>query len=119
VLWAGTVDPVIRYGAQAGLMRALQAAGAFLGDCDPMTLSETCREVRQEHLVFADEPGLYEPLARAGEDVTAGYPAARIHFPETPGKEPLYLEFDRDALILAHRVPARVIRGDCLFHLAY
>jgi predicted deacylase len=69
-------------------------------------------------LLYAMEAGIYEPLAKSGEDVKTGQPAARIHIPETPGMPPIELAFEQDGMILAHRIPARVERGDCLFHIA-
>jgi len=71
-----------------------------------------------EALVFAQEPGLYEPMVLSGARVSAGDAAALIHFPETPVKPPLEVAFERSGFVLAHRQPARVIRGDSLFHMA-
>lgn len=113
----GTVDPTIRAGAQAGVLRALKAAGAYDGSTGDLALAAKRRDHMAEDLIYVDEPGVFEPLAFSGVDVVAGQPAGRIHFPETPGKPPLEMMFERDGFILAHRIPARVIRGDCVFHL--
>ncbi len=62
-------------------------------------------------------PGLYEPLVEPGEMVRAGEAAARIHTPETPWAPAATVVFARDGFVLCKRVPGRVVRGDCLFHL--
>lgn len=115
----GTVDPVIRIKAQAGLMRALAAVGSYTGPTTADSLADHRVDFYSEDLILADEPGLYEPLVKAGEQAVKGSPVARIHFPETPGKPCLTVTIDRDATVLAHRVPARVVRGDCLFHVGW
>ena len=71
-----------------------------------------------DYYVYASDSGLFEPLVDLGTEVTAGQPAARIHFHHTPWREPETLAFKRPGLVLCKRVPARCERGDCLFHLA-
>ncbi len=70
-----------------------------------------------EYFVYAPGTGLFEPLVEPGEEVVAGQPAARIHTPETPWAEAVTVNFARDGFVLCKRVPGRVVRGDCLFHL--
>ncbi len=70
-----------------------------------------------DYFVYATERGLWEPLARLGDMVRAGQPAARIHFPETPWAKAVELPFLRDGFVLCQRIPGRTERGDCLFHL--
>jgi predicted deacylase len=70
-----------------------------------------------EYFVYASGVGLYEPLVEPGDTVVAGQPAARIHTPETPWAKAVTEHFARDGLVLCKRVPGRVVRGDCLFHL--
>ena len=70
------------------------------------------------HYVYAGEAGLFEHLVSLGAEVTAGQPAALVHFPESPGKEPLTHIFPADGLAVCKRMPARCERGDCLWHLA-
>lgn len=114
----GTVDTAIVAGAKAGVLRALKNVGAYSGPTEETALSGKCEEFPGDTILFSEEAGLCELLATSGDIVKAGAPAARIHFPETPGKAPLEVAFATDGLILAHRVPARVLRGDCLFHVA-
>jgi predicted deacylase len=49
--------------------------------------------------------------------VTAGQAAGRIHVPETPWLPPVELAFRSSGFVLCRRVPARTMRGDCLFGL--
>ena len=60
---------------------------------------------------------MFEPLAAPGDMVTAGQKAGRIHFPETPWTPPVELAFRSGGFVLCKRVPARTMRGDCLFGL--
>jgi hypothetical protein len=83
----------------------------------PESAPKKGRIFNEEGSIFATEPGVYEPLADPGEDVRKGQPAALIHRTETPGREPIELFFEADGVILAKRQPARVVRGDCLFHI--
>ncbi len=111
----GTVSKDLPNIAGEGLLRALNTIGA-LGTTSPMPRTSS-RTFAAEGSVFASEPGVYEPLADPGEDIRAGQAAALIHRPETPGREPVELFFEADGVILAKRQPARVVRGDCLFHI--
>jgi predicted deacylase len=113
----GTVDTAIRAGAQAGVLRALKAVGAYTGPTSDLALAKTRRDFMKDGLIFADEPGLFEPLVVSGAEISAGQVVGLIHAPETPGKAPLDVVAERDAFVLAHRIPARVIRGDAVFHL--
>jgi predicted deacylase len=70
-----------------------------------------------DYFVYTPDNGLYEPLVEIGDTVSAGQPAARIHFPETPWAEPVTAHFARDGFVLCKRMPGRTMRGDCLFHL--
>ena len=48
---------------------------------------------------------------------SAGQPAARLHFHDSPWREPALLRFEIDATVLCKRVPAPCERGDCLYQL--
>jgi hypothetical protein len=52
-----------------------------------------------------------------GDEVKAGQRAGFIHTPETPWQEPTEMTFTSDGLVICKRIPGRVERGDCLFHL--
>src|SRR5205085_882751 len=70
-----------------------------------------------DYYVYAPEDGVFEPLLELGDEVVAGREAGRIHFPDTPWRDPVVTRFDRAGVVFCRRVPARTRRGDCLFHL--
>lgn len=70
-----------------------------------------------DYYVHAPEDGVFEPLVDLGEEVAAGREAGRIHFPDTPWRNPVVTHFARAGVVFCRRVPARTRRGDCLFHL--
>ena len=71
-----------------------------------------------DYYVYAPDPGLFEPLVELGHEVEAGTPAALIHPHDTPWRAPASAVFGRAGMVICKRVPGRVERGDCLFHLA-
>lgn len=118
---AGMVTPEVFAMADQGVRHLLGHVGVLKGDLVPDTAPAEPRIMWVDpdlHYVYATEPGLFEPLADLGDEVKAGQDAARIHFVETPGREPVTLTFPGDGLVVCKRVPARSKRGDCLFHLA-
>ena len=98
-----------------GLLRSLHHIGVITQSPAPIDVAQ--RTFAEEGSLFASEPGVYEPLADPGEDIRKGQPAALIHQTETPGRAPIELFFENDGVILAKRQGARVMRGDCLFHI--
>ena len=118
---AGTVSPQALRICEQGLLRALNNFGLLktLPDGLGEPLVPRYLEIKAgEHYVYASEDGLYEPLVELGDEVKAGDPAAAIHFPETPWREPVVEHFLSDGLAVCKRMPGRSERGDCLFHLA-
>ena len=115
----GMVQPALLAMGEQGLRHLLGHAGVLTGPLVPDSPPGVPRlmRVEPEHYVYATERGLFEPLVELGETASAGQPAARIHFPDAPGKAPVTVHFDRDCLVVCKRVPARCERGDCLFHL--
>ncbi|UEP25113.1 succinylglutamate desuccinylase/aspartoacylase family protein [Burkholderia ambifaria] len=91
--------------------------GALVPDAPP-TVTRFLRVDGDRHFVYAYERGLYEPLVELGDQVKAGQPAAWVHFPDTPLREPVLYRFKGDGEVVCKRVPAQVQRGDCLFQLA-
>ena len=118
---AGTVSREALDICERGLPRALHAMGvlaslpAGLGEPDQSRYLEV---IPRQHFLYATDDGLYEPLVELGDEVKGGEPAAAIHFPETPWREPVIETFKADGLAVCKRMPGRVLRGDCLFHLA-
>lgn len=117
---SGTVSPQALRICEHGLLRALNLFGVL--ENLPYDVGEPLvpryLEIRAEHYVYASEDGLYEPLVELGDEVKAGDPAAAIHYPETPWREPIIEYFESDGLAVCKRIPGRSERGDCLFHLA-
>ncbi|ADG17302.1 Succinylglutamate desuccinylase/aspartoacylase [Paraburkholderia atlantica] len=117
----GTVDAALLREARQGLLHFLGAIGALSGPLVPEAPPADTRFLRvagARHYVYAYDNGLFEPLVKLGDRVVAGQPAARVHFPDTPLKEPVTCHFASDGEVVCKRVPALVRRGDCLFHLA-
>ena len=101
-----------------GLRRVLREIGLLDADALPAPGPTRLMQVSgDQYYVYAMERGLFEPLAEVGEQVSAGQPAARLHFHDSPWREPALLRFEIDATVLCKRVPAPCERGDCLFQL--
>ena len=89
------------------------------GEPPPAAAETRIMQVRgQDYYVYALDPGLFEPLVELGDAVEPGTPAAIIHPHDTPWREPAIAAFGRAGTVICKRVPGRVERGDCLFHLA-
>ena len=116
---AGTVTPAGLAIAERGLRNLLVHLG-ILPPEDRVKVPETrFLDVRgPEMYLYAPENGVYEPLVELGQEVVPGTPAARIHVPETPWLPPVELAFKAAGIVMCKRIPARTLRGDCLFHLA-
>jgi len=115
----GQVTPAALRILEAGIRRVLCKIGALSGDPPPAAAVTRIMQVRgPDYYVYAPDPGLFEPLAELGDEVQAGTPAALIHPHDTPWRTPATAEFGRAGTVICKRVPGRVERGDCLFHLA-
>ena len=114
----GTVTPRALRIAERGLRRALAHLGVLRPDpADAGVPSRRMQVGGYPFYVYATDDGVFEPLVALEEVVAAGQPAALIHPVDTPWRPP------RGALcagrhVVCARVPGRVERGDCLFHLA-
>lgn len=116
---SGTLTPAALRIAERGLNNLLVHLGILpeSSRIAPDGATQVFRVGGQDHMVYAPENGVYEPLVEIGAAVKAGQPAARIHFPETPWAPPVEASFLRDGYVLAKRLPGRSMRGDCLFFL--
>jgi len=104
---------------ESGIRRVLAKVGALSGEPPPAAAKTRIMQVRgQDYYVYALDPGLFEPLVELGDSVEPGTPAALIHPHDTPWREPAIAAFGRAGTVICKRVPGRVERGDCLFHLA-
>lgn len=117
---SGTVTPDILKIAKRGVRRVLGHIGSLRNPTPDLTAPLPVRLTRansQDWFVYATEDGLWEPLVDLGDEVKKGQPAALIHFPETPWKDPAEVVFDESGIVVCKRIPGRAQRGDCLFHL--
>jgi len=102
---------------ERGVVNVLRELGVLSGPAEPRS-TRVMRVERGPHYVYSPDPGLFEPMAELGDSVQKGQLAGRVHFPETPWREPSPVHFLGDGLVVCKRVPARAERGDCLYHLA-
>ncbi len=116
---SGRVTPAALAIAERGLRNLLAHAGILPKQAlvAPKQPTRVLTVGGPEYFVYAPESGVFEPLVELGDTVTAGEPAGRIHFPETPLAPPATVAFERSGFVLCMRIPGRTMRGDCLFHL--
>ena len=103
--------------ATAGVNRILVASGVANGEIDLPGEIRILSVNGFDNYVYAPENGLFQPLAELGETVAAGQPAARIHFPDTPWREPATATFQTAGSVLCRRFPSLTKRGDCLYEI--
>ena len=116
----GMVTPSALEIAERGLSRVLYKVGNLRNapsDADNPPKTRFVEVAGDEHYCYCQEDGVFEPLVELGDTVVPNQPAARIHFPETPWREPAVAHFKGDGIVVCTRVPGRAQRGDCLFHL--
>ena len=101
----------------AGVNRILVASGVTKGEVHLSGETRILSVNGFDNYVYAPESGLFQPLAELGEVVAAGQPAARIHFPDTPWREPAIANFQVAGRVLCRRFPSLTKRGDCLYEI--
>jgi predicted deacylase len=107
--------------ARQGLLNLLAHVGILSGELVPASAPTVPRMMRIEkgvHYVYALNAGLWEPLVELGDQVEAGQPAALIHFPDDPLREPVTVHFAGSGEVICKRALAQVRVGDCLLELA-
>ncbi len=115
----GQVTPWALRIAETGIRRVLHALGALAAPPPPPEFTTRLMQVSgQDYYCYAPEPGLFEPLVELGAEIEAGTPGGAIHPHDTPWREPAIARFSRAGTVICKRIPGRVERGDCLFHLA-
>ena len=113
----GCIQPELLSLTTSGLMRILVASGVLDGKSGPNDETSILTVDGFDNYVYAPENGLFEPLAELGESVTTGQPAARIHFPDTPWRDPAVAAFQSAGKVLCRRFPSLTKRGDCLYEI--
>lgn len=118
---AGMVSPVAYQTAEHGIFRMLHKLGVLKTLPDNVSPEPPPTQYVNidggELFCYATEDGLFEPLVELGDWVQAGQPAAAMHTPESPLKDPTIIHFDAAGLVVCKRVPGRTLRGDCLYHI--
>ena len=115
----GQVTPAALRIAEGGIRRVLHALGALIAEPPPAEHQTRLMQVSgQDYYCYAPEGGLFEPLVELGAEVAGGEAAGAIHPHDTPWREPAIARFSRAGTVICKRVPGRVERGDCLYHLA-
>jgi predicted deacylase len=116
---SGTVTPAALAYAERGVARLLDYFGVLTRKLHDEQPGKT-RLVAVEgphYYCYAPDAGLFEPYVDLGDEVEAGQPAGAVHFPDTPWREPTIARFGHGGLVICKRIPGRIERGDCLFHL--
>jgi len=118
---AGSVDKRLIQDARQGLLHLMAFTGLLHGTLVPEAAPYKPRLMHIDkslHYVYSLHAGVWEPLVELGASVSAGQPAALIHFPAEPMREPVQVYFSGDGEVVCKRAMAQVKRGDCLFQLA-
>ena len=117
----GTVTPECLRICEAGTKRVLRHVSVWHGpvqdDEEPAAEVRLLTATSWDCFTYASEDGLFEPVVELGAEVEKGQLAGLIHTPETPWREPTEVHFDATGLVVCKRIPGRVERGDCLFHM--
>ncbi len=115
----GEVTPAIVAAAVHGLRRVLAGAGILTASQDTPPAPRT-RWVRllADGSVHTPLRGLFEPIARVGDQVEAGDLLGRVHPVEELGRPSADVVAHREGAIVSARRPPLVDLGDCLYSLA-
>lgn len=71
--------------------------------------------VRREQSIYSPCDGLFEPLAKVGEEVRRGQRAGYLHRLDDPMGDPIVLIFEADGIVSYRRFPTLSSPGDALF----
>jgi uncharacterized protein len=116
----GTLSPGALKLAEDGLRRLLRhisvlAPDYAVAEARPTRLMEVGGP---DYYVYSPESGVFEPYVELGTAVEGGQVAGAVHFPESPGRDSIEVQFLRSGIVVCKRTLARTRRGDCLYHLA-
>ena len=108
---------------ERGVRRFLQFSGVMAkgSDTEPPGPPQGTRLVEvssRDHYVYSGEAGLLEHKVDLGAEVKKGELAGLIHFVDNPAREPVPCHFRCDGMVVCQRHFGRVVRGDCVAHLA-
>lgn len=111
----------------AGLSGAVRMAGdrrSQPGDTRSGELGDRAQGRRlvelkgRDYYVYSPEDGLFEPFCELGDEVQAGQACGQVHFVDNPGRPAEVCHFRTAGMVVCKRHPGRVVRGDCVAHLA-
>ena len=116
---SGTVTPDCLKHCFNGVLRVLQELEILKKEmAEPAeTPTRMVHAPSYDYFTYALDVGLFEPVAELGDEVRKGDLAGLVHSPETPWQAPSEVHFGADGLVVCKRIPGRVERGDCVFHL--
>ena len=116
---SGTVTPDCLKHCFNGVLRVLQELEILKKEmAEPAeTPTRMVHAPSYDYFTYALDVGLFEPVAELGDEVRKGDLAGLVHYPETPWQAPSEVHFGADGLVVCKRIPGRVERGDCVFHL--
>jgi N-alpha-acetyl-L-2,4-diaminobutyrate deacetylase len=105
---------------RSGTLNALVHLGAIAPDAIAAASPETrlLTVEGSDSYVLAPESGVFEPFHANGTSVSAGQPAGRVHFVESPHRTPVTLSYARSGIVYARRQPGRVRPGNCCLVVA-
>jgi len=115
----GTVTPAILAIVEAGVARLLDHFGVLrrpLTDAKPGK-TRLVAVKGAPYYCYSPDAGLFEPFVDLGAEVKAGQPAGAVHYQDQPWREPTIARFEHGGLVICKRIPGKVERGDCIFHL--
>ena len=116
----GTVSPDALAIGDEGIRRVLRYIGA-LQPGYPVTEAPKTRWMEapgHDYYVYSPADGLFETCVDLGAVVVKGQYAGAVHFVETPWRKPAGVSFGHGGIVICKRLPGRVERGDCVFHVA-
>jgi predicted deacylase len=118
------VTAQVHIATTSGLRNVLRHLGVI--DGDPVTRA-SCKlpptrwvqALDWDDYRFAPESGVYENVVPLGENVEGGECVGRVHFLETPEREPREVVAMTSGVLIATRAPSVVGQGDCVACVAH
>lgn len=118
----GRVPAAVHQLAWSGLTNVLRHEGVLKGEVEtreslglPPAIIIDGRD--PANYVNTDEPGFWENLLEAGDEVKAGDPIGRLWFPSTPERKPRIFTAPRDGILTVIRATTPTLAGDSVFVL--